>query len=162
MNNSIYDYSFVNAKGQEIKMSEFQGKVLLLVNTATECGLAPQFEELEKLHMQYKDEGLVVIGFPSNQFANQEPVEDGKMTEVCKANFGVTFMLSKKLNVNPPDQHPLFQFLTTNKKGFLGSRKIKWNFTKFLIDKKGNIIKRYSPTTVPTHFEPNIKKLLEQ
>lgn len=157
---SFYDLSFNDSKGNRIEMNQYKGKVLLLVNTATKCGLAPQVEKLEEIHNKYKDKGLVVIGFPCNQFANQEPETNDTMAETCKINFGVTFLLSEKIFVNGKDTHPIFLYLKENSKsGFLG-KNIKWNFTKFLISTDADTIKRYSPTTNPQKIEKDIIKLL--
>lgn len=145
--------------GKVISMQDFKGKVVMIVNTATQCGLTPQFNGLEKLHQTYKDQGLVIIGTPCNQFGGQEPLENEEMTEVCQINHGVTFQLTEKINVNGADTHPLYDYL----KGKLGSllgKKIKWNFTKFLVDKDGKPFKRYAPTTLPSMIEADIKKLL--
>lgn len=145
--------------GKVISMQDFKGKVVMIVNTATQCGLTPQFNGLEKLHQTYKDQGLVIIGTPCNQFGGQEPLENKEMTEVCQINHGVTFQLTEKINVNGADTHPLYDYL----KGKLGSllgKKIKWNFTKFLVDKDGKPFKRYAPTTLPSMIEADIKKLL--
>jgi glutathione peroxidase len=141
-------------------MSEFRGKVVLIVNTATKCGLAPQFRELEELHQKYKDKGLVVIGFPSDQF-KQEPETNETMVKACLINFGVTFLISEKISVNGKDTHPLFVYLKKELPGALGSS-IKWNFTKFLVSKEGVPYKRYSPTTKPVEIEGDIINLLDK
>lgn len=140
-------------------MSDYKGKVVLIVNTATKCGLAPQFDGLESLHEKYKDKGLVVLGFPCNQFANQEPETNDTVEESCRINFGVTFQLTEKIDVNGPNTHPIFAYLKNELGGFLG-KKIKWNFTKFIIDKNGKPYKRYSPTTKPDKLEKDIESLL--
>lgn len=132
---------------------------MLAVNTATKCGLTPQFEGLEQLHQKYKEQGLAVLGFPCDQFLNQEPETNETIVEVCRINHGVTFQLFEKIDVNGKNTHPVYQFLKSEKGGFLGS-KIKWNFTKFLIDKNGIPVKRYSPTTKPEKIEADILKLL--
>ena len=159
MLHTIYDYSFTSSRGELIPMSRFQGKVLLIVNTATKCGLAPQFEELEMLHAKFKDRGLVILGFPCDQFMNQEPEDNASMESSCKLNFGVTFMLSEKIHVNGAATHPLFAYLKNSLPGFFG-KSIKWNFTKFLVTKEGNPYKRYAPTTKPLQIEDAIEKLL--
>lgn len=159
MSSAIYDFEINQSNGNTIKLGEYKKKVILFVNTATQCGLTPQFEGLEKLHQNYKDKGLVVLGFPCNQFANQEPETDDKMAETCKINHGVTFPLTEKIKVNGPETHPIFRHLKKEKSGFL-IPKIKWNFTKFLADKNGNIVKRYAPTTEPLKIEKDIKALL--
>lgn len=157
---NIYDFSFKSSDGREISLSDYRGKVLLLVNTATKCGLAPQFEELEALHKKYEKDGLVVIGFPCDQFLGQEPETNENMAKVCQINFGVTFLLSEKINVNGKDTHPLFVYLKkTLRGGFFGSA-IKWNFTKFLIGSDGKPFKRYAPAVTPLSFEDDIKSLI--
>lgn len=156
---NIYDFSYQKPNGQEVSMETYKGKVILIVNTATKCGLAPQFDGLEKLHQTYKDEGLVVIGMPCNQFMSQEPETDETMVEACKLNFGVTFPLTKKIDVNGRDTHPIFKYLKKELSGFL-TDSIKWNFTKFLIDRTGTPVKRFSPRDKPESFEKKIKDLL--
>jgi glutathione peroxidase len=156
--NTLYDLSFHDTYGQEVSLADFQGEVLLLVNTATKCGLAPQFKELEKLHQDYKDKGLVVIGFPSDTFA-QEPESNETVASVCEVNFGVTFMLSEKIEVNGPNAHPVFKYLKEHSNSALG-KDIKWNFTKFLVSKDGATIRRYAPTTKPEKLRATIEKLL--
>ncbi|MEK4564175.1 glutathione peroxidase [Alkalihalobacillus sp. FSL R5-0424] len=157
---SVYDFSVKSSKGEEIPLSKYEGKALLIVNTATKCGFAPQFDGLEKLHQEYADQGFEVLGFPCNQFMNQEPVEDDEMENVCKVNFGVSFPLFAKVNVNGSDAHPLYQYLKKEKKGTIGSD-VKWNFTKFLVNQQGEVIERFAPTTKPEKIEPEIKKLLK-
>lgn len=159
MENGFYDLSAATPQGKHIDMSEFEGKVVLVVNTATKCGLAPQFEGLEKLHQQYKSKGLVILGFPCNQFAGQEPETNETMEQSCQLNFGVTFPLMAKCEVNGPSTHPVFKYLKSKTSGLFGSR-IKWNFTKFLIDKNGKPVKRFAPITKPESIEAEIVKLL--
>lgn len=159
MNTDFYQLKAKTPSGQEVSMAEFKGKVILIVNTATKCGLAPQFEGLEKLHQQYKDKGLVVLGFPCNQFLSQEPETNETMVESCQVNFGVTFQLFEKCDVNGPDTHPVFKYLKKKLGGWFGSR-IKWNFTKFLVDKNGRPVKRYAPTVKPEAIEGEIVKQL--
>lgn len=156
---TVHDFSFNDTTGKVISLREFEGKILLLVNTATKCGLAPQFEGLEKLHQAYKDKGLVVIGFPCDQFAGQEPETNDTMTEVCKLNFGVSFLLSEKIDVNGPHAHPVFKYLKSHSKSMLGED-IKWNFTKFLVSKDGETIHRFAPTTNPESLQGTVEKLL--
>ena len=158
---TVYDYSVQKTNGEHISMEKYEGNVLLIVNTATKCGLANQFKELEELHQTYKNTGFQVLGFPSNQFMNQEPVADDKMEESCKLNFGVNFPLFKKIKVNGEQTDALFQHLKNNARGVL-VKEIKWNFTKFLIDKNGNVVERYAPKTSPKDIEKDIQKLLEQ
>ena len=157
---SLYDLEFNDSKGIIVKMKQFEGKVLLIVNTATKCGLAPQFEELEQIYQKYKNREFTVIGFPSNQFANQEPEANETMAETCKINFGVTFLLSEKILVNGKDTHPVFAYLKDNSKSGIFGKKIKWNFTKFLVSSDGKIIKRYSPAVKPFRIEKDIISFL--
>ena len=156
---SFYNFSIHTPKGEKVEMSRYRGKVILVVNTATKCGLAPQFDGLEQLHQKYKDRGLVVLGFPSNQFLNQEPETNETVEETCRINHGVTFQLFEKINVNGKNTHPIFKYLKSKLSGFPGSN-IKWNFTKFLIDKNGKPVKRYSPVTKPEKLEADIVNLL--
>lgn len=156
---NFHDFSIKTPQGKELSMASFKGKVVLVVNTATKCGLAPQFDGLEKLHQTYKDKGLVVLGFPCNQFQDQEPETNNTMEESCRINFGVTFQLTEKIDVNGENTHPIYAYLKKEKGGFLGS-KIKWNFTKFLINKEGKVVERYAPTTKPAKIEKDIEKLL--
>lgn len=156
----FYKLTFDTPQRKTIKMSDFKGKTVLIVNTATKCGLAPQFDGLEKLHQNYKDQGLVVLGFPSAQFLNQEPESNETVENACRINFGVTFQLSEKIDVNGPNTHPVFAYLKNELGGFWG-KKIKWNFTKFLITPEGKPFKRYAPTTKPEKIESDIKKLLK-
>jgi glutathione peroxidase len=145
--------------GKSVSMGEYKDKVVLVVNTATKCGLAGQFEGLEQLYQDYKSEGFVVLGFPSNQFKNQEPGDSESVEQTCKLNFGVTFPIFEKIDVNGPDAHPIFKYLKRQKSGLLSS-KIKWNFTKFLIDRDGNVIKRFGPTKKPDKLREAIAKAL--
>ena len=157
--NSLYDIAVQKANGDTISMSEYRGKVLLIVNTATKCGLAPQFEELEELYQTYSHDDFMVLGFPCNQFLGQEPETNETVEQVCKMNFGVTFPLFAKIDVNGSHTHPLYQFLKS-KKGWFWNRSIKWNFTKFLIDQEGNVIERYAPVIKPTSISESIAKLI--
>ncbi len=157
---TFYDLEIAKPNGELIKMSDFKGKTVLAVNTATKCGLAPQFEELEELHQKYKDKGLVILGFPSNQFLNQEPESNETVEQACLINHGVTFQLTEKIDVNGEATHPVFKFLKKKSGGFFGTR-IKWNFTKFLITPEGKPYKRYSPTTKPATIEKDILKLIK-
>ena len=156
---SIYAQTFQTPDGREVTLEDFRGKVLLLVNTATQCKLALQFRDLEQLHERYKDQGLVVIGFPCDQFAGQEPETNDTLVGVCQKNFGVTFQLSEKIEVNGPNTHPIFVYLKKHSSSTLGT-KIKWNFTKFLVSPDSQTIKRYAPTTKPEAIEADIQKLL--
>ncbi len=156
----FYQLSANNPRGQSVDMSAYKGKVVLVVNTATQCGLTPQFEGLEKLYQDYKEKGLVILGFPCNQFGSQEPLSNETMEETCKVNHGVTFPLFEKVEVNGPHTHPVFKYLKSKLGGLFGSR-IKWNFTKFLIDAQGKPVRRYAPVTKPAAIEPLIKELLK-
>lgn len=156
---SIYDFTVNKSNGEETSLEEYQGKVLLIVNTASKCGFTPQFEELQGMYEEFQEEGLVVLGFPSDQFMNQEFEEQGEIIEFCQTNYGVSFPMFKKTDVKGKSAHPLFKFLTKEKKGLLVSD-IKWNFTKFLVDKNGEVYERYSPQTSPRKIEGDIKLLL--
>jgi glutathione peroxidase len=157
---SIYDFSYRTPEGKEISLKEYEGKVLIIVNTATKCGLAGQFTELENLYQKYENDGLVVIGFPCDQFLSQEPETNESMVNVCQINFGVTFPLTEKIEVNGKNTHPLFVYLKGHLPGALFSRSIKWNFTKFLISRDGTPYKRYAPTHVPSNMDADVRKLL--
>ncbi len=156
---NFYDLSAETPQGKAIPMADFRGKVVLVVNTATQCGLTPQFEGLEKLHQTYGGKGLKVLGFPCNQFLNQEPVTDANMEQVCRVNHGVTFQLTRKVDVNGENAHPVFKYLKEELGGILGNS-IKWNFTKFLVAPDGKPYKRYAPTTQPEKLEGEIEMLL--
>ena len=145
--------------GEEISMDKYKGKVVLVVNTASKCGLTPQYEGLEKLYKMYKDKGLVILGFPCNQFSNQEPGTNSDIAEFCSLNYGVSFQMFSKIDVNGADTHPVFKFLKSQIGGTLGED-IKWNFTKFLIDREGNVVKRFAPTSKPESLTEDIEKLL--
>lgn len=157
---SIYTQIFTTTEGKEISFSDYANKVLLIVNTATKCGLSGQFVELETLHIKYKDKGLVVIGFPCDQFMGQEPESNETVAGVCLINFGVTFTLSQKIDVNGENTHPLFAYLKKELPGGLLGDSVKWNFTKFLVDKEGKPYKRYAPTDAPLSMEEDIIQLL--
>lgn len=157
--NEFYTYSAQTLNGENIIMEQFEGKVVLVVNTASKCGFTPQYEGLEQLHEKYKSEGLIILGFPCNQFANQEP---GGISEIetCLLNYGVSFQMLDKVKVNGKEVHPLFKYLKKTLPGALGGR-IKWNFTKFLVDRKGNPVKRFGSSTKPEEMESTIKDLLQ-
>jgi len=161
MENNFYQYSARSLQGKEISMGSYHGKVVLVVNTASKCGLTPQYEGLEKLNQKYKDKGLVILGFPCNQFANQEPGTDKDISEGCLINYGVSFQMFSKIDVNGDDAHPIYKYLKDRLPGLLG-KKIKWNFAKFLIDKNGIPVERFAPTTVPEKLEKDIEKLLKK
>lgn len=156
----FYDFSAKDIDGKEISMSNYKGKVVLVVNTASKCGLTPQFKELEELYKEFKEKGVEILGFPCNQFAGQEPGSGEEAQNFCQLNYGVTFKMFEKTNVNGKDAHPLYKYLKEEKKGVLGS-KIKWNFSKFLIDKDGNVIERFAPIVKPSNIKQDIEKLLK-
>ena len=156
---NFYDHSAKNLQGNEIGMDNYRDKVVLIVNTASECGFTPQLEGLEDLYKKYKDEGFVVLGFPCNQFGKQEPGDEKSIAEGCVVNYGVTFPMFSKVDVNGKETHPLFKYLKNELGGLLGS-KIKWNFTKFLVDRDGKPVKRFAPITKPESLEKDIKRLL--
>jgi glutathione peroxidase len=157
---SIYKYRVKTIDGEEIAIKQFEGKVLLIVNTASKCGFTPQYKELQELYETYKDKGLVVLGFPCNQFMNQEPGNEHDIKSFCELNYGVTFPMFAKVDVNGVVAHPLFVYLRKQTLGTLGFNIIKWNFTKFLVDSKGNVINRYSPMTKPNEIVKDIEVLL--
>ncbi|MCV6615103.1 MAG: glutathione peroxidase [Cellvibrionaceae bacterium] len=156
----IYQFEVNDNQGQSHSMAEYKDKVLLIVNTASKCGFTPQYKGLEKLYQQYKDQGLVILGFPCNQFAGQEPEDDAGISEFCELNFGVTFPLMSKLEVNGDGAHPLFNHLKQEAPGLLGSKRIKWNFTKFLVSKDGQQISRFAPKDKPESLAGKIEALL--
>lgn len=158
---NFYNLSVHTPAGDLLEMSGFRGKVVLVVNTATRCGFAPQFRELEQLHQKYREKGLVVLGFPCNQFQHQEPETNESMEGYCSEHFGVTFQLTEKIKVNGKDTHPIFRYLKDRLSGRLG-RRIKWNFTKFLIDRDGEPFRRYAPSFKPNRIEEDIKALLDK
>lgn len=160
MASTIFDYSYLTPAGVTVLLEQYRGKPLLIVNTATKCGLAPQFKELQALHEKYAEKGLVVLGFPCAQFANQEPLQNAELESACELNFGVTFPLSQKIDVNGSGTHPIFKFLKSKAGGFLNSG-IKWNFTKFLISPDGKSVTRYAPNTSPMSMESDIQKVLQ-
>lgn len=159
---NFYSFEVNKPSGEKVNLETYKGKVVLVVNTATKCGLTPQFKGLEKLHQQYQGQGLVVLGFPCNQFLGQEPLSNKEMEETCLINHGVTFQLFEKINVNGSDAHPLYKYLKKELKAGWFSNKIKWNFEKFLIDKNGKPVKRFSPKTKPQELEEDILNLLKQ
>ncbi|UFT99772.1 glutathione peroxidase [Radiobacillus kanasensis] len=156
---SVYEYSAMTIKGEEVPLEQYKGNVLLIVNTATNCGFAPQFDGLQELYEFYKDKGLTVLGFPSNQFMNQEPRSESEIDQHCKLNYGVDFPMFSKVDVKGPNIHPLFQYLTENAPGVL-TKQVKWNFTKFLVDASGHVVNRYAPQTKPEQMKEDIEKLL--
>jgi glutathione peroxidase len=160
MTKNIYEFSCEDSSGQTIDLSDFKGKTLLIVNTASQCGFTPQYEGLEKLQNNYSSEVFSVLAFPCNQFGGQEPGTNKQITEFCSLNYGNTFPIFSKIDVNGENAHPLFNFLTSEKKGLLGTQKIKWNFTKFLINKDGEPVNRYGSSTTPEQIQSDIEKLI--
>ncbi|MGO2451273.1 glutathione peroxidase [Pseudomonas taetrolens] len=160
MNDNLLDIPCITLDGEQKTLAEFGGKVLLVVNTASKCGFTPQYAGLEALWQQYKDRGLVVLGFPCNQFGQQEPGDEAAIAGFCEVNFGVSFPLFKKVEVNGSQAHPLFVQLKKRAPGLLGSQRIKWNFTKFLISAQGQRVKRYAPTTKPEALKSDIEAYL--
>ncbi|WP_299270776.1 glutathione peroxidase [uncultured Psychrosphaera sp.] len=156
----FYTLSATSLQGQVINMSEYKDKVVLIVNTASKCGFTYQYEGLQDLYVKYKDQGLVILGFPCNQFGEQEKGDSGEISEFCQINYGVDFQMFEKINVNGENEHPIYTYLKQQKPGFLGSKKIKWNFTKFLINKQGQVVKRFGSTTKPQKLTGPIEKLL--
>lgn len=157
---SIYDFNAKAPTGKDVSLSDYRGKTVLVVNVASRCGFTNQYEGLEKLYEKYKDQGFVVLGFPCNQFGGQEPGSDSDIQSFCQTSFGVKFPVFSKVEVNGPQAHPLYVYLTKVKPGFLGFKKIKWNFTKFLVNREGEPIKRYAPLVKPEAIENDIKKIL--
>ncbi|HEX4842937.1 MAG TPA: glutathione peroxidase [Limnobacter sp.] len=162
MAHGVYEFSSKTLDGKPLNLADYTGKVLLIVNTASKCGFTPQYEGLQALHKSLKDEGLVIIGFPCNQFGRQEPGDESAIGAFCQKNYGVDFLMSEKVEVNGTDAHPLFKHLTSQAKGILGTEAIKWNFTKFLVRKNGEVFKRYAPTTKPEDLKADIAKLLAE
>ena len=159
---SAFDFEAQDIAGKPVDLSQYKGKVLLIVNTASQCGFTPQYKGLEKVYEQFKDKGAVVLGFPCNQFGGQEPEPEAEIGAFCEKNFGVTFPLFSKVDVNGGDAHPLFQHLKKKAPGLLGTEAIKWNFTKFLVKKDGTVYKRYAPSTSPEDLVEDIEKLLAE
>lgn len=156
---NIYDFVVEKNTGETYKLEDYKDYVMLIVNTASECGFTPQFEGLQKLYEKYKDQKFIILGFPCNQFGGQEPGSGEEAAQNCKFNYGVTFPIHQKIDVKGEHQHPLFRFLTDAQQGMF-NEKIKWNFTKFLIDRDGNVVKRFSPQKKPAQLENEIEKLL--
>lgn len=157
---TIYDFSAEKLEGGEQTLADYRDKVVLIVNTASKCGFTPQFEGLEKVFEKYNSQGFVVLGFPCNQFAHQDPGTNSEIGEFCQRNYGVSFPMFAKIDVNGKDAHPLYKYLTKEAKGLLGSESVKWNFTKFLVGRDGNVIGRYAPTTKPEDMAKDIEKAL--
>ena len=160
MNASLYDFSAIAIDGKTVPLERFRGQVLLIVNTASACGFTPQFGGLEQLHQTYGPRGLVVLGFPCNQFGSQDPGSNEEIAGFCQRNFGVSFPMMSKIDVNGPEAHPLYRWLCAEAPGLLGSKAIKWNFTKFLVDRDGHVIKRYAPQDAPQKLASDIEAAL--
>jgi glutathione peroxidase len=157
---SIYEFTAKTLQGKEVSLGDYRGKPILIVNTASKCGFTPQYEGLEKLWREHQAKGLVVLGFPCNQFGAQEPGSAGEIESFCQVNYGVSFPMFAKIDVNGPATHPLYNYLKGEKAGILGTRNIKWNFTKFLVDRAGKVVGRFAPTTKPADLEKAIAKVL--
>ncbi|HJV41967.1 glutathione peroxidase [Caulobacter sp.] len=157
---SVYDYSAKTLNGQDTSLADYRGQVLLIVNTASKCGFTPQYEGLEALYKTYKDRGFTVLAFPCNQFGAQEPGDAAEIANFCSLTYDVTFPVMSKIDVNGADAHPLYRFLKKEQKGLLGTEAIKWNFTKFLIGKDGEVVERFAPTTKPEDLKAVIEALL--
>ena len=157
---SVYDFEASSIDGKPVALADYRGKVLLIVNTASQCGFTPQFTGLEQLWEAYRERGLVVLGFPCNQFGQQDPGSDAEISSFCSLNYGVSFPMMKKVDVNGADAHPLYRWLTAEAPGLLGTKAIKWNFTKFLVGRDGSVLKRYAPTDTPESLEADIERAL--
>lgn len=160
MNQSIYDFKVKTIEGNEKSLADYKGKVLLIVNVASKCGYTPQYKDLEAVYEKYKSQGLEILGFPCNQFGSQEPGTNKEIAQFCTLNYGVTFPMFDKIEVNGDNAHPLYKYLCEAKTGILGTKAIKWNFTKFLVDRFGNVVDRYASQTTPTDMQKDIEKLL--
>ncbi|MBD7978784.1 MULTISPECIES: glutathione peroxidase [Pseudomonas] len=161
MSNALFQVPLITLDGQQKTLADFEAKAVLVVNTASQCGFTPQYQGLERLWQRYKDRGLVVLGFPCNQFGKQEPGSESEIATFCELNFGVSFPLFRKIEVNGAGTHPLYAHLKRQAPGLLGSQRIKWNFTKFLLSADGQSIKRFAPTTKPEALQGEIEALLE-
>jgi glutathione peroxidase len=157
---SVHDFKAMTMQGKETPLADFKGKVILVVNTASKCGFTPQFKGLEKLYEKYKPEGLEILGFPCNQFGKQDPGSNEQITEFCELNYGVSFPMFEKVEVNGDEAHPLFKHLKEEAPGLLGTQAIKWNFTKFLVNRDGKVVQRFAPKDTPEKIESEIRKLL--
>ncbi len=157
---TVYDFTVKANTGFNKQLDEYRGKVLLIVNTASKCGFTPQYDGLQKLYDSYRDKGFEVLAFPSNQFMNQEPGSDSEIQSFCAVNFNIKFPVFSKIDVKGPDANPLYRHLTESAPGIFGTRDIKWNFTKFLIDRNGKVVRRYAPVTKPEKIEKDIRKIL--
>ena len=160
MTNSIYDFEAKTIDGKTVSLGDWKNKALLIVNVASKCGFTPQYEGLEQLHKEYADKGFAVLGFPCNQFGAQEPGQEAEIQTFCTTNFGVSFPMFAKVDVNGDDAHPLYEYLKESLPGLLGIKAVKWNFTKFLVDKNGKSVKRYAPQDKPEDIASDVKELL--
>lgn len=160
MKESFYDFKANDINGKEVSMSSYEGKVVLIVNVASGCGFTPQYEGLQKLYDEHKEEGLEILAFPCNQFGEQEKGDGEEIKNFCEKNYSITFPIFEKVEVNGNDAHPIFKFIKEQKKGFMGTESIKWNFSKFLLSKNGEVIKRYGSLDIPENLEEDIKQLL--
>ena len=160
MSSSIYGFKATSMKGAEEAFEQYKDKVVLIVNTASKCGFTPQFKGLEELYAKYQEKGLVILGFPCNQFGKQDPGSNDEIQEFCQLNYGVSFPMFEKVDVNGDDTHPLFNFLKSEAKGLAGTESIKWNFTKFLVNRNGEVVKRFAPKDSPKSLEKAITELL--
>jgi glutathione peroxidase len=160
MAESIHEFSAVDMQGEPVQLSRYRGKVLLIVNTASKCGFTPQFKGLEALHRKYGERGLVVLGFPCNQFAHQEPGDEAEIKSFCKLTYDVTFPMFAKLDVNGANTHPLYRLLKSARPGVLGTEALKWNFTKFLVGRDGTVLQRFAPQDAPASLEPDLERAL--
>lgn len=160
MTEPLYDFTLPRLEGGELRLADYAGQVMLLVNTASECGFTPQYAALEQLWRGYRDRGFVVLGFPCDQFGHQEPGDEARIASFCQTRFGVSFPMSGKILVNGPDAHPLYRHLARAAPGLLGTQAIKWNFTKFLVDRAGRVLRRYAPATAPDELRADIEALL--
>jgi glutathione peroxidase len=159
--NSIYDYEVTTIDGQRQSLAAYRGQVLLIVNVASRCGFTPQYAGLEAMYQKYRARGFSVLGFPCDQFGHQEPGVEAEIKEFCQRTYNVTFPLFAKIEVNGPAAHPLYNYLKSSRRGFLGTKVIKWNFTKFLVDRKGNVVLRYAPVIAPERIERHVQRLLD-
>lgn len=159
---SLYDIEVKTIDGKPVSLGEFRGKALLIVNVASRCGFTPQYKGLEALYRKYRDQGFAVLGFPCDQFAHQEPGDEAEIRQFCSLNYDVSFPLFAKIKVNGPETHPLYRWLKSARRGFLGTARIKWNFTKFLVSGEGKVLKRYATTVTPERIEQDIKALFTQ
>lgn len=162
MTTSFYDLECKDKKGESFKFDQLKGKVVLIVNVASKCGFTPQYKELEELYKKYQDKGFVILGFPCNQFGRQEPGSDEQITEFCQLNYGVTFPIMKKIDVNGSNADSVYNYLKSQKAGLLGFKGIKWNFEKFLVDSNGKVVQRFSSLTKPSSLDQEIQSLLSK